>query len=504
MGINKYFSPYLYSFLCKAKGVNNVFVLQVRPSHIKIINITIFREKNQRKIKRFIQKHSDILKVNLKEMLSGEIIEQLAKDSGFVKRTSLINGNNFLELLLSNCIKGTLLSLEDLAENFEESIGHSISKQGLDERFNSETVSFLQSVLSNLLHQQLSNTLKSNSKFNFSTCRLKDSTRFGLPEQYRSAYKGHGGATNTKSMISIQYEFDLLTGNHLDLQLTSGCRNDQRDSNESVNTINEGELLIRDLGYVTTTYLTGVAGKNAFFLNRLPSQMNVYYANDNHKEVDFCKIMKKLRRYNLRYMALDVLIGKKAQLPCRLVVSLCEKEAAKKRLNKTTKNTKSIGCKVSKKTKTRSKLNLYITNAPEDKINAKDVYHIYTLRWQIELIFKAWKSICNIDKIKKVKIHRFESILLSGLIWTLANWQFLQLGNKWLLDKKDDIKSLSIWKFYKHIAEDNKKLCNMIKGKDSIDDWLVLMLNKAENKLYRETKKGDLSHMQRFNKLLCA
>lgn len=437
-------------------------------------------------------------------MLSGEIIEQLAKDSRFVKRSSLVNGNNFLELLLSNCTKGTLLSLEDLAGNFEASIGHSISKQGLDERFNSEAVTFLKSVLSHLLHQQLSYTIKSNDKFNFSACRLKDSTRFGLPKQYRSTYKGHGGATNTQSMISIQYEFDLLTGNHLDLQLTSGCRNDQRDSNESVDTINEGELLIRDLGYVTTTYLTGVTRKKAFFLNRLPSQMNVYYANDNHKKVDFSTIMKKLKRYSLKYMVLDVLIGKKAQLPCRLVVSLCKEEAAKKRLKKTTKNTKSIGCKVSKETKTRSKLNLYITNAPDDLINAKDVYQIYTLRWQIELIFKAWKSICNIDKIKKVKIHRFESILLSGLIWALANWQIFQLANKWLLDQKDGTKSLSIWKFYKYIANDANKLCQIIKGKDSVDDWLVLVLNLADNKLYRETKKGDLSHIQRFNKLLCA
>ncbi len=28
------------------------------------------------------------------------------------------------------------------------------------------------------------------------------------------------------------------------------------------------------------------------------------------------------------------------------------------------------------------------------------------LKWQIELMFKSWKSICDIEKVKKVKRHR--------------------------------------------------------------------------------------------------
>ena len=420
---------------------------------------------------------------------------------GFVKRTSLINGSRFLELLLLNSTKGALLSLEDLAREFESCYGQAISKQGIDERFNQEAVKFLKNILALQLSEQL-NKNKPAQKYKFTACRLKDSTRFGLPESYSSVYKGHGGASKTESMISIQYEFDLLTGNHNDLKLTSGCRNDQTDSNESVASINEGELLIRDLGYITTTYLSKVNERNAFFVNRLPTQINVYDTKNNNQKIDFEKIHKKLKRNNLPYMELDVLMGKKAQIPCRLVISLCDEKSAKKRLKKTTKNTSSTGHKVSKETKIKSKLNMYITNAQKEMIDANDIYYIYSLRWQIELIFKAWKSICNIDKIKKVKIHRFECILLSGLIWAITNWKIFQIANDWMGTQKTKDKTLSLWKYYRFVSNNHKKICNILYGKENeVDEWLIYIIGMAEKKLLLETKKGKEPYIQRIRRL---
>jgi len=433
--------------------------------------------------------------------LSGKNVEECAKEAGFVKRTSLVNGNRFLELLLLNSTKGALLSLEDLARDFEASYGLSISKQGIDERFNQEAVIFLKKIMTHLVEQHLSMKMNTNKEYRFTACRLKDSTRFGLPDSYSKVYKGHGGATNVQSMISIQYEFDLFTGNHLDLNLTSGCRNDQRDSNESIDSINEGELLIRDLGYTTSTYLSAVAAKQAYFLNRLPTQMNVYATNNDNKQIDFEKICKKLKRYNLPYMELDVLVGKNAQIPCRLVVSLCETKAATKRLKKTTKNTLSTRHKVSKETKIKSKLNMYITNAPIKMIATKDVYHIYSLRWQIELIFKAWKSLCNIDKIKKVKIHRFECNLLSGLIWAIANWKIFQIANLWMTTHKTNPRTLSMWKYFRFVSNNHKRICNILYGNESMDEWLIYVLNMAPRKLFLENKKGREPHLQRLGRL---
>ena len=402
-----------------------------------------------------------------------------------------------------NSQQGNLLSLENLAEDFEAEHGVTISKQGLDERFNPQSVSFLKMVLSNMLSTQIQNTLSSPDKVLFTTCRLKDSSRFGLPDEYASIYKGYGGATKSASIISIQHEFDLLSGNQIDLQLTSGCRNDQQDSKESIDNVAKGDLLIRDLGYITTTYLKSVIKNEAYFLNRIPSQVHVYDVKNQHKKIDFEKIFKKMKKYNLPYIELDVTMGKKAKIPCRLIVFLNKESTYKSRLKRTTKNTKSIGCKVSKEQKTKSRLDIYITNTEKEMIKPENIKSIYSLRWQIELVFKTWKSLCKIDKIKKVKIHRFECMLLAGLIWILANWKIFQYINKWFTENVKD-KTPSIWKFFKFATKSNLKLRRIIFRNENITPWLELLLSISEKKLYRETKKGDEAHLQKLEWLSVA
>ena len=56
---------------------------------------------------------------------------------------------------------------------------------------------------------------------------------------------------------------------------------------------------------------------------------------------------------------------------------------------------------------------------------ARSVWNLYRLRWQIELTFKIWKSICDIEKVKKVKKDRLECYIYSKLILILLGWSIL-------------------------------------------------------------------------------
>jgi len=427
------------------------------------------------------------------------MVENLAKDSGFIKRKSTLNGMGFLELLMFNSQQGNLSSLNELAEDFEMQTGRAISKQGLDERFNSRSVNFLSQVLCRSLTSKFQYLIEPNDT-PFSGCYIRDSTRFGLPEEYSSTYKGQGGATKTKSMISIQYELDLLSGKQVDLQLTSGCRNDQRDSRESCPHIKQNSLLIRDLGYITSYYMQQVIEKGAYFLNRLPANMQVFDCSNNLEKVDFEQLEKKIKRYKLPYIELDVLVGKKAQIPTRIIVHTAEEKTARAQLKRTTKGMKSIGCQVSKEQKVRSRLNIYITNVDRERIKAKHVRAIYKLRWQIELVFKSWKSFCNIDKIKKVKIHRFECMLIAGLIWILANWKVFQCINGWFQMHLPQ-KTASVLKFFKYASKKDQVLRRIIFNDEHVEPWLEKLIDMAESKFFRESKKGKQPYLKLSNLL---
>ena len=399
--------------------------------------------------------------------------------------------------MVFNSLQGNLLSLEGLAEDFQLQHDISISKQGIDERFNERAVSFLKSVLSNQLSGAMGQCMMD---IPFKSCKVKDSTRFGLPDSYASRYKGYGGATKTVSMMSLQYEFDLLSGRPADLRLASGCRNDQQDSRETSELIDTDSLLLRDLGYVTSFYLQSVVDKGAYFLNRLPSQMSVYDRGKNNEKIDFKNLHEWMKNEGISSKDFSVLIGKDAQIPGYMSVYLNDQSTSKSRLKRTSKNTKSIGCKVSDNQKTRSQLDIYISNASHEMIKPDYYKSIYGLRWQIELIFKVWKSLCKIDKLKKVKIERFECMLLAGLIWIMANWSVFQILNDWLFNYVKS-KTCSIWKFYKHMIKDPRTIRGIIKGAQSLDEWLERLINLSEKKFNRESKRGKMSHIQRLELL---
>ena len=72
------------------------------------------------------------------------------------------------------------------------------------------------------------------------------------------------------------------------------------------------------------------------------------------------------------------------------------------------------------------------------------VWDFYRLRWQVELIFKIWKSICNIEKVKKVKKHRLECYIYAKLVLIVLSWQIL-----WRTARKlfvNEGKALSLFK----------------------------------------------------------
>ena len=89
----------------------------------------------------------------------------------------------------------------------------------------------------------------------FKCIKIKDSTRFSLPDNYNEDYKRFGNFSKKNSLMSLQYEYDLMSSSWLSFEMTKGLRNDQKDSTETVGSITKGDMHIRDPGYITPTYL---------------------------------------------------------------------------------------------------------------------------------------------------------------------------------------------------------------------------------------------------------
>lgn len=378
------------------------------------------------------------------------------------------------------------LSLEDLSNDFCEQHGISISKQGLHERFNDFSVAFMTDLLRHQLSQQLPIS-KPEDYSRFNRVRIKDSTRFCVPKEYTSTYKGQGGI-GTAAQISIQYEYDILTGNPIVLELTSACRNDQQDSKETLNDIEKGDLLIRDLGYTTQEYIQHISKTEAFYLNRLNPKWKIL--NKDGSPIDFLKITKYLTKHSLPLQELDVqiVIGKDL-LNTRLIISKVDANTYTKRLAKAQIAAKSKGYQVTDKYKTSAALNLFITNIPKDWLKAEQVRNVYSLRWQIELVFKVWKSQANINKAKTMKIQRFECQLIARFLWLLLHWKMLGIIQQWLTSQyKGENYRCSVWKFYKVAYRLSNSLRQVLLTKKSPNLWIEQLFKVGEQQLLTETK----------------
>lgn len=392
--------------------------------------------------------------------------------------------------------QGKSLSLLDLTGDLYEQFDIRLTKQSLQDRFNHGAVKFMKSVLSHLLNKQLSTDRHNDHLSRFNRVRIKDSTRFALPEQYAPTYQGYGGATpNSKSMITIQHEYDLITGKTMDFRLTNGLCNDQMDSRDHTHEIMENDLFIRDLGYCTIGYLKKVVDNKAFFLNRLSPQTVVYRVDRPSEVIDLTTCFKKMKKHNLPYLTYDVLVGSKVKIPCRLIVSAVDDSTYGKRLRKTTKMANSKGYNVSEEYKAKARLNVFITNVPEEWIPAEKVKSVYGLRWQIELIFKVWKSQAKINSLKEMKIHRFECQLLGKIIWLLINWKIYC----WLKrnpNGRDPGQSYSLWKFYKSAFRLSHKLRAALQCAKKAKCFMNT-LKSIENQLFvLEKKNGKVSHYE--------
>ena len=127
-------------------------------------------------------------------------------------------------------------------------------------------------------------------------------------------------------------------------------------------------------------------------INRAPAKAHIFTDKEGMPLFDFKKVAKKLKKQKLAFMEVRVLLGKSEFVPCRLIVSQVDTKTYEKRLRKAQKHARSKNINVSNEHKERIGMNIFITNAPKERISAEQVQDVYSLRWQIKLMFKVWKS----------------------------------------------------------------------------------------------------------------
>ena len=415
----------------------------------------------------------------------------LARESGFLRRKSKFKPEEFIDTLLFSDQDHSKLSLQECCNDLAQQHQKPLSKVAFHNRFNPRSLDFLKKVLAEQMKLKL-NIEPGGNWAPFSRVLIVDSSKFSMPKQYMEAYPGFGGGRGLSAMMNIQYSFDLKNGDWENLELTKATANDQGYSKKTLGRIGERELHIRDLGYVTTAYMSKIVSQKSFFLNRLHPNLTPVLCITG-KPINWAALYRDMQHNHDIRMDTMVRIGKGTKaFECRLIAVPVPEQVWAERIRKAQKQAKSHGSTLSDEYKIRCRFSLFITNTTQDVLKAVDVIEIYRLRWQIELIFKAWKSTLNIHKVKAVKKDRMECQLIAKFIWILINWKIFRCIDA-LIQKNSPDYACSILKFYKQAKRYSQALRKVITGIEDFCHWCEITLSPIIKSLLIEDKKGKKS-----------
>lgn len=401
---------------------------------------------------------------SLKELYESETIKNIALKTKFMKRKGKLTPEVFLSLCLfegEDLCRSSLLQLSSRLEAKEEI---TISPQALDKRFNKEAVEFIKSIFREMLKKQ--NKILSDDesllRSYFKAIKVVDSTVLSLPEHLKSTYRGCGGSSSDAA-AKVQLEYELFTGSFMQCEVFEGVSYDTDFLPTLEKRLEKKELHLKDLGYFKTEHFQFIDNVEAYYISKLKSTTAIYVKNDNpeimpngnikkdsiYKRVDIEEIVKPLAEGETIEL-FDIYIGKNNKFKTRLILTKLTEECKKKREEKYLKEVKKNKKKLTNKGNFWNTINIYVTNI-SDAIFSKDQFHdIYSLRWQVELMFKIWKSLFKIHDVKKVKLERFQCFLYGRLTALLLASSIVSTSKKIICEenKRDvsEIKSFSIVK----------------------------------------------------------
>ena len=348
---------------------------------------------------------------SIQSFFSLDKLFELARSTKFVQRCSMLTPEKFLDLLFKDASTESGMSLRDYSNELACIHGVSISAQAVHDRFNDYAVKFVQKLLSIVFSSRISCSFDDSFLNGYSSIRIWDSTKLELPAHLKTDFPGFGGSAS-QAGISIQYRYDLKNRTGCSLDVYPATFSDA-DYTKKIS-VDSGSLEIFDLGYVNADFLMRLQKEKSHYVCRLHGRTTAY--DTDGTPIDFEKIYRWMQENKISVHYRKVLVGEKS-CSSRMVLSLVDEQTYQKRLRKLTKESKEKGLNIRDETKMRLRFNIMLTNTDPEVIPAEKVYLLYKFRWQIELIFKSWKSSgWNIDKIKDVKYERYVCVLYTKLL----------------------------------------------------------------------------------------
>jgi len=319
--------------------------------------------------------------------------------------------------------------VEQLAQTAAR-VGVDVSPQAIDQRFSLATAALLQEVLASSMHHLIgADPVAIPILQRFSGVRLHDSTTIALPDSLAEQWRGCGGSTPTHTSAALKcgVQLDLLTGALCGLDLADGRASDHRLGVQHA-ALPKGSLRLADLGFYDLGVLAALSAVEVYWLSKL--EPTAVITDEHGRCVSLLAFVQALGA--IGQWEGQVWVGKGQRVQARLLVQRVPQEVADQRRRRIRKSARDKGVTPSAMALALADWTILLTNIPPDLLTLTEALVLAKVRWQIELVFKLWKSHGQLDQWRTDKPERILCEVYAKLLamvvqhWTLVVccWQF--------------------------------------------------------------------------------
>ena len=318
----------------------------------------------------------------------GPNLDAIGRETGVIQRQRKFSGASLLKMLVLTVMKTPRPTTDDFVAT-AALLGVNVTPEAVEKRFTEKRVAHLRASLEQVVKSVVAAAPVAGSLLDkFTAVVIGDSTTVTLPDDFEAEFPGCGGKTGSgKAAVKIQVAWELRRGQLEKLDVHPG-----RDSDAKSVAVDEpvvpGSLTLRDLGYFCLKRFRSLGAQGAFWISRWQHGTAVFDAEGRRWE------MGAFLQGQPAGMPVDVSIalGAEDRLECRLIALKVPPEVANRRRQAAFEKAQKHGRVPTQESLDLCDWTIFVTNCLATFLTWKEVVVLYRTRWQIELLFKLWKS----------------------------------------------------------------------------------------------------------------
>lgn len=317
------------------------------------------------------------------QALLTQTADDAARHAGLVRRRRKITGAGFVRTLVLGYLADPHVTVAELAETL------GVSEQALQKRFTLHAADGLRRVLAAALDHVFAARPETIPLLRrFPAVVVEDSTTVRLPACLARAFPGCGSSDPDAGQAGwkLLVRLDATTG-AVRILPPQPARASDRTLLASWPAPPSGSLRLTDLGFFDLTRLARDGRDGVWFLSRVPALLSV-----REHDGDALPLADWLSRSTAEKRDATVTLGTKVRLTCRLIALRVPDAVAEERLRRLRRRLRKKGRTPSQQQRVLCHWTVLATNLPAERFTAAEVAVLYRVRWQVELLFKRWKS----------------------------------------------------------------------------------------------------------------